>query len=340
MRGALASLASLVPARGPRRLLAGIAAIIVLVALTSGVVRLLGVAIPDESLSALYLLAAIPIGLVWGRTYAIAVAAVGAIAFELLFIPEPLEPFQREAFWVGLAAYLVIAAVLGELAASRARLVQAADAARRKVQRDLHDGAQQHLVALTLRLRTVEEEEVPPDLPEARNELADIATGFETVMEELRRISQGLHPQLLSDSGLPPALRALARRSAVPVDLEVRIPERPSEPVELAAYYVVSETLANAAKHAGATRVRVEVAAAGRRLRIVVADDGVGGADAAGSGLAGLNDPPRQPQRPPRGHQPTRRRDDGAGRASHGLSAARTGASPRGRALSPRSSCR
>jgi signal transduction histidine kinase len=177
-----------------------------------------------------------------------------------------------------------------ELAASRARIVTAADQARRRIERDLHDGTQQRLVSLVLDLRTAEAA-MPPERPELRARLARIAGGLTGALEELRELSRGIHPAILSEGGLPPALKALARRSAVPVELEVDVQARLPEPVEAAAYYVVSEALANAAKHARASVVRVQARAREGRLRLSVRDDGVGGATpGGGSGLTGLAD--------------------------------------------------
>jgi signal transduction histidine kinase len=177
-----------------------------------------------------------------------------------------------------------------ELAASRTRVVAAADQARRRIERDLHDGTQQRLVSLVLDLRAAQAA-VPPELPELRAQLARVADGLTGALEDLRELSRGIHPAVLSEGGLAPALKALARRSAVPVELEVEVPARLAEPVEVAAYYVVSETLANTAKHAHASVIHVRVQAGDDRLQLSVRDDGVGGATPGrGSGLVGLTD--------------------------------------------------
>jgi signal transduction histidine kinase len=196
-----------------------------------------------------------------------------------------------------LAAFteLVAAAIAGaqaqaELAASRARIVAAADQTRRRIERDLHDGAQQRLVLLALQLRAAQAA-VPPGLGSLRAELDRVAAGLAGTLEELREYARGVHPAILADGGLAPAFKALARRSPVPVTLGVHLPERLPERVEVTAYYVVSEALANAAKHARASAVRVDLDAAGDVIRLAVRDDGVGGADPArGSGLVGLKD--------------------------------------------------
>jgi signal transduction histidine kinase len=177
-----------------------------------------------------------------------------------------------------------------ELAASRARIVAAADAARRRTERDLHDGAQQRLVLAGLRLREAASG-VPPDLVDVREELAGVGTELNQALEDLRELSRGIHPAILSQGGLRPALRTLARRSPVPVTLEVRVAARLAAQVEVAAYYVVSEALTNAAKHAQASAVQVDVTVSEAGLLLAIRDDGVGGADdGRGSGLIGLRD--------------------------------------------------
>jgi signal transduction histidine kinase len=189
-----------------------------------------------------------------------------------------------------LATAIANAQSRGELAASRARIVAAADETRRRIERNLHDGAQQRLVSLGLELRAAQAA-VPPELSELGLELSRVADGLSSTQEELREIARGIHPAMLAEGGLGPALKTVARRSRVPVELDVRADRRLPHAVEVAAYYVVSETLANADKHACASVVRVEAEAAGGILRLDVSDDGVGGADSSrGSGLAGLKD--------------------------------------------------
>jgi signal transduction histidine kinase len=177
-----------------------------------------------------------------------------------------------------------------ELARSRARIVRAADEARRRLERDLHDGAQQRLVSLSMELSAAESR--LPDDPQTREVLAGARAALRDVLENLRELSRGLHPTVLSQGGLGAALRSLSRRSAIPVELELDLDvERLPETVEVAAYYTVSEALTNTAKHAGATRVNVSLARCDQRLRLTIADDGKGGADPTnGSGLAGLAD--------------------------------------------------
>jgi signal transduction histidine kinase len=177
-----------------------------------------------------------------------------------------------------------------ELAASRSRIVTAADQARRRIERDLHDGIQQRLVSLVLDVRSTQAT-VPPDQPELGEQLNQLADGLGEAVDELRETSRGIHPAILTDAGLNPALKALARRSPVPVELAVDVPARLPEPVEVAAYYVVSEALANTAKHARATLATVRAEVRDGVLHLEARDDGAGGAAAGGgSGLVGLSD--------------------------------------------------
>jgi signal transduction histidine kinase len=178
-----------------------------------------------------------------------------------------------------------------DLIASRARVVAAADAMRRRIERDLHDGAQQRLVSLALELRGAEAS-VPPELPELRAQLSETARGLAETLEALQEISRGIHPAILSRGGVGSVLKLLARRSAVPVEIDFHADGRFPERVEVALYYVVSEALTNAAKHAKASVVHVEVEAHDGSVRLSIRDDGVGGADPrrGGSGLVGLRD--------------------------------------------------
>jgi PAS domain S-box-containing protein len=208
--------------------------------------------------------------------------------------PEPLPPDTeaRLAEFSRVAGMAVAnAKSRSDLAESRARIVRAGDEARRRFERDLHDGAQQRLVSLGLELRAAEAA-VPSELGDVRGVLSGIGTGLTDVLDDLRELSRGLHPAVLSEDGLRPALQSLALRSAVPVDLRIVLDaERFEEPVEVAAYYVVSEALTNTAKHARASRAQVGVSRGDGWLELIVSDDGIGGADASsGSGLTGLVD--------------------------------------------------
>ncbi|HJY60017.1 MAG TPA: GAF domain-containing sensor histidine kinase [Streptosporangiaceae bacterium] len=204
--------------------------------------------------------------------------------------PLPADTEQRMTEFTELVATAVAnAQSRAELITSRARIVAASDEVRRRIERDLHDGAQQRLIALALRLRMAAEPST--ERGEPRTEMTDAAAELMGVVDELREISRGIHPTILSKAGLRPALRALGRRSVVPVELDVRVDGRLSEPVEVGIYYVVSEMLANAEKHARASVVEVSAEAADGMLRVRVRDDGIGGADPVrGSGLLGLKD--------------------------------------------------
>jgi len=176
-----------------------------------------------------------------------------------------------------------------ELTASRARVV-AGDEARQRIERDLHDGTQQRLVSLGLELRAADAI-VPPGSDELHAQLAHTAEGLAAALEDLQEVSRGIHPAILNKGGLGPALKALARRSAMPVELDIRGDKRLPEQVEVAVYYVVSEAFTNTAKHAGASLVRVDLDMQDSVLRLAVQDDGAGGADPDnGSGLVGLRD--------------------------------------------------
>jgi signal transduction histidine kinase len=170
---------------------------------------------------------------------------------------------------------------------SRARIVAAGDAERRRIERNLHDGAQQHLLAIRLALRFARRSTGPAEV-DAR--LAEIDAELAGALDELRALARGLHPPILTEQGLGPALETLIRRAAIPVELTTVPAGRMPEPVETAVYYVASEGLANIAKHAGASRARIGIAQLDGRAVVEVADDGRGGANASGSGLRGLRD--------------------------------------------------
>ena len=225
-------------------------------------------------------------------TFALVTAArvgAGQAAWWAAFVATLLTPF---AFLGGLLrTHLArldaeLRARLVELRASRSRLVEAGDAERRRLERDLHDGAQSRLVALALLLRSARRRadgELAEMLDRAQAEL-------QTSLVELRELARGIHPAVLSERGLEPALQALATRAPVPVTVQAQA-ERLPEPVETAAYFVVAEALTNVAKYAQATRATVVVRRSNGRVTVEVSDDGVGGADAAhGSGLRGLID--------------------------------------------------
>jgi len=204
-------------------------------------------------------------------------------------LPVGLEG-RLENFTELLATAIANAESRSELAASLRRIVAASDQARRRIERDLHDGTQQRLVSLALAARTAEAD-VAAGRGDLRAGLARIAAGLADAVAELQELSRGIHPAALSGHGMGPALRALARRSAVPVDLDITGNARCPEPIEVAAYYVASEALANTMKHAQASHAEISLSTRHGSLLLSIRDDGVGGADPArGSGLAGLTD--------------------------------------------------
>jgi signal transduction histidine kinase len=219
-------------------------------------------------------------GRLWG------VMAVGSIE-------QPLPAYTEDRlsqFTELVATAVANAEGRAALAASRARIVAAADETRRRIERDLHDGTQQRLVTLMVELRAAQAA-LPPQLAELEAELSRVVEGLATLGDELRDISHGIHPAILSERGLKPALRALARRSAIPVELELHAERRLPAPLEVAAYYAISEALTNAAKHAQASAVHVELEARDAIVHLAIRDDGIGGANPArGSGLVGLSD--------------------------------------------------
>jgi signal transduction histidine kinase len=220
-----------------------------------------------------------------GRIWGLAIAATTR--------SEPMPPDSEERigdFADLVATAIANAATRAELIASRARIVGAADNARRRLERDLHDGAQQRLVSLGLQLRLAEST-VPTEFGVLRAELSDVVGGLTGVLTDLQEISRGIHPAILSEGGLGAALKTLARRSPVPVKLDLGAECRLPETVEVGAYYVVAEALTNAAKHARASEVNVGAKCDGANLSLLIRDDGTGGADPGnGSGLVGLID--------------------------------------------------
>ncbi|MFC6075637.1 sensor histidine kinase [Microbispora bryophytorum] len=199
-----------------------------------------------------------------------ALATAHALLARLLLTPGKAEPGER----------------LAELTRSRSRLVEAFEVERRRIERDLHDGAQQRLVALTMTLGLAKVS--PP--AEAAGLVARAHQEAKLALAEIRDLIRGIHPRILADRGLPAAVAELADRSPVPVEVDVDVPRLP-EAMESVAYFVVSEGLANVAKHSGAEQARVQGRLDGRPLTVEIRDDGVGGADVtAGTGLAGLAD--------------------------------------------------
>jgi PAS domain S-box-containing protein len=219
-----------------------------------------------------------------GRTW-------GALSISSTDEALPHDTEERlEKFSELVATAIANAEGRSELAASRRRIVAASDEARRRIERDLHDGAQQRLLSLAFALRHIQSKG-PWDLDSSRAELGRVEASLLDAVEDLQQLSRGIHPSILSEGGLRPALRTLARRSVVPVDLDIPSAARFPEPIEVAVYYVTSEALANAVKHARASLIEVSLTTSDGRVELSVRDDGLGGADAShGSGLIGLQD--------------------------------------------------
>ena len=215
----------------------------------------------------------------------------GAIAIGGRRERLPADTEQRMAGFTELVGTAIANAdSRAQLTASRARIVAAADHARRRIERDLHDGTQQRLVALGLALRLAQAT-VPAELSQLQTQIGRVADELTGATEELRELARGIHPAILSEGGLGPALRTLARRAALPVEIDIRTETRPAEQIEVAAYYVVSEALTNTTKHARASHAHVTVEQRDALLQLSIRDDGIGGADpTGGSGLIGLRD--------------------------------------------------
>jgi signal transduction histidine kinase len=224
-----------------------------------------------------------------------AIAAVPVGALVLLLGVPALSALGRLYGWLaaqllGSNADPVLTAQVSELQDARSRIIAAADAERRRIERDLHDGAQQRLVALALNLRMAEQRAASGD-PAAAELVRQAGEEANLALKELRDLARGIHPAILTNRGLPAALEDLASRATVPVEVVASPDQRLPDPVEAAAYFVVSECLANIGKHANATSATVSVTASDGHLDVVVADDGVGGASLGdGSGIQGLAD--------------------------------------------------
>jgi signal transduction histidine kinase len=213
-------------------------------------------------------------------------SGAGDAAWSVAIVATALLPF---AFLVGLLRSH-IAGLVEELRASRARLVETADTERRRLERNLHDGAQARLVALAMLLNHTRgrAESAPAEVPKLLDEAID---ELKTGLAELRELARGIHPVVLTERGLDVAIETLAARTPVPLTVESDVGERLPEPVEAAAYFAVSEALANVTKYAQATHASVAVRRSNGRVTVDVADDGIGGADPTqGSGLTGLTD--------------------------------------------------
>jgi signal transduction histidine kinase len=213
------------------------------------------------------------------------------LSFSTKDEPQPADTEERMLEFTELVATAIAnTESRTELITSRARIVTAADETRRRIERDLHDGTQQRLISLALNLRAAQAA-TPPELDDLRTQLSRTAQDLAEATNELQEISRGIHPAILSSGGIAPALKALARRCAIPVNLTIDHNQHMAEPIEVAIYYLVSEALTNTSKHAHATVVHVDLDVQDRAVRLRVGDDGVGGADPDhGSGITGLRD--------------------------------------------------
>jgi signal transduction histidine kinase len=233
----------------------------------------------------------------WGARSAVASPIIvegrcwGGISVASLREPFPPATEERLVEFTEIVATAIAnAESRAQLVASRARVVAAGDDMRRRLERDLHDGAQQRLVSLALELRAARDT-VPQELPALRTSLGQAGEDLTDALDELREISRGLHPAILAEGGLGPALRTLARRAPIQVELQLETESRYAAPVEVATYYVVSEALTNTIKHGGASHAQVSLEERANKLLLRVGDDGVGGAESRdGSGLVGLRD--------------------------------------------------
>jgi signal transduction histidine kinase len=218
-------------------------------------------------------------GRLWG------VAVVGSTG------PLPPDAEQRVGEFTELVATAIAnAEAHAALTASRTRIVTAADDARRRLERDLHDGAQQRLVSLAVHLRSIEAG-VPAELGSLKEKISDAVAGLTAASADLQELARGIHPAIESHGGLGPTLEMLARRGTIPVELHLELQGRISKSAEVAAYYVVAEAMTNATRHAHASGMDIDARVDGSELVLSIRDDGVGGADSSkGSGLIGLID--------------------------------------------------
>lgn len=287
----------------PPPLLWGVVTALSFIVVETVIVHVLKRVAPDNAFGAIFLLGVLVVSAGWGFGLAVATSLASAMAYVWFHVNEGSGSLVP-AVVVFLTLALLTNVLVGqarlraaeairislELRASRARIVTAADQARRGFERDLHDGAQQRIVSLGLELRALEAS-VPDELTEIRAQLAESIDGLGQLHTDLQELSRGIHPAILSRGGLGPAIKTLARRSAVPVSLDLDVDRRLPESAEVAAYYVVAEALTNAAKHAQADEVTVWARVTDTELTLRITDDGVGGAGAGGgSGLVGLKD--------------------------------------------------
>ena len=269
------------------------------IALCTAVIYPLKHLAPVDSLGVVYVVAVLLVSATWGLALGVLAALGSVLAFDYFQLPPTGSLTLRHgADWVALATFVVAATIGGyvarvaqsrtELIASRARIIAAADAARERLARDLHDGTQQRLVTTVVNLQLADQQ-FDRDALGARELLRAGLTEAGEALAELRELARGVHPTILTNRGLGAAATALAARSPLPVDVTIG-PERYPPHIEAAAYFFIAEALTNVAKHAQATHAQLSVQHHGGQLMIDIRDDGVGGADSAGSGISGLRD--------------------------------------------------
>jgi signal transduction histidine kinase len=254
---------------------------------------------PVDSLAVVYIVAVLLVSATWGLWLGVITAVASVLAFDYFQLP-PIGSLsiRHGSDWVALATFVIAATVGGygarvahsrsELIASRARIIAAADAARERLARDLHDGTQQRLVTTIVNLQLADQQ-FERDTQGARELLQAALAEAGGALSELRELAHGVHPTILTNRGLGAAANALAARSPLPIEVAVG-DERYPPHVEVAAYFFIAEALTNVAKHAQATHAELNVQLRDGQLMIDVRDDGVGGADSAGNGIRGLRD--------------------------------------------------
>ena len=287
-------------ASSPARELAfGLAAGIAAVAVSTAIIYPLRHVAPVDSLGVVYMVAVFPIAATWGVWFGVIAAFESVLAFDFFHLaPVGSLSIRHGSEWVGLVTFLITAILGGyvarvarsrsETVASRARIIAAADAARARLARDIHDGAQQRLVTAVVQLQLADQQ-FDRDARATRELLQAALTESGEALTELRELAHGVHPTILTNRGLGAAVGALAARSQLPVEVAAG-DERFPPHIEAAAYFFIAEALTNVAKHAQATYAEVRVTSSGGRLTIDVRDDGGGGADSNGSGISGLRD--------------------------------------------------
>lgn len=282
-----------------REITVALAATAVAVAICTAVIYPLKRVAPVDSLAVVYVVAVLLISATWGLWLGVITALASVLAFDYFQLPPVgTLSLRHGSDWVALATFVIAATAGGygarvvhsrsELIASRARIVAAADAARERLARDLHDGTQQRLVTTLVNLQLADQQ-FDRDAQSAREFLQAALTEAGDALSELRELAHGVHPTILTNRGLGAAAAALAARSPLPVEVAVG-DERYAPHVEAAAYFFIAEALTNVAKHAQATRAELKVQLRDGDLMIDVRDDGVGGADSDGSGIRGLRD--------------------------------------------------